>query len=91
MSENNLFQKKARVHILPAYSDEKIFVFLARGLRLSTQNLDKDEIIKVVKYPLEQALQMIAEGHITDALTILSLQFAWFYLKGERSKRSSKF
>jgi hypothetical protein len=25
-------------------------------------------------------MEMIADGHITDALTILGLQKAWFYL-----------
>ena len=70
-----------QVHILPAYSNEKIYVYLARGLTSSKQNLDQDEIIKVVSYPLEQALKMVWEGRITDALTILSIQRAWFYLK----------
>jgi hypothetical protein len=36
----------------------------------------------VVKYPLEKAVQMIDEGKITDALTILSIQMAWNRLKG---------
>ncbi len=74
------FIELGKVHILPAYSDEIIHVYLARGLTHSKQNLDQDEIIKVVEYPLDQALQMIESGQITDALTILSLQRAWFYL-----------
>ena len=32
-------------------------------------------------YPLEQTLRMISDGRITDAVTVLSLQKAWFYLK----------
>ena len=76
------FIELGKVHILPAYSDELISVYLARGLTLSRQNLDQDEIIDVVEYPLDQALQMIATGRITDALTILALQQAWFSLKG---------
>lgn len=69
------------VRILPAYSDETIYVYLARGLTPSKQNLDQDEIIEVVRYPLDQVLAMIWKGRITDALTILSIQRAWFYLK----------
>jgi ADP-ribose pyrophosphatase len=75
------FIELGNVHILPAYSDEKIHLYLARGLTPSKQNLDQDEIIKVVEYPLEETLPMIAAGRITDALTILSLMRAWFYLK----------
>jgi len=70
------------VHILPSYSDEIIHVYIARELTPARQRLDKDEIIEVLHYPLEQTLRMIADGCITDALTILSLQRAWFYLFG---------
>jgi ADP-ribose pyrophosphatase len=70
------------VHILPAYSDEIIHVYIASGLTPARQKLDKDEILEVVHYPFEQTLKMIADGRITDALTVLSLQKAWFYLFG---------
>lgn len=76
------FVKLGKIHIIPAYSDEVIHVYIARGLTPSKQNLDHDEIIEVINYPLEQALQMAAEGRITDALTILALQMAWNRLQG---------
>ncbi len=79
------FIELSQVLILPAYSDERIYVYLARDLTLTHQNLDKDEIIDVVKYPVEDTMRMIDEGHITDALTILSLQMAWFYLQHEKN------
>ena len=78
----NRVRKRLRSIKPTGYSDEFIYVSLARGLTRSEQNLDQDEIINVVEYPLDQALQMIAEGRITDALTILALQWAWFSLKG---------
>jgi len=71
----------SRIDIIPAYSDEKIHIFLARGLKPSEQNLDPDEIIEVVKYPLDEALEMIDQGQISDALTMLALQRAWLYLR----------
>jgi len=71
-----------RTHILPAYSDEVIHLFMARGLAPARQNLDPDEIIRTRVYPLERLLEMIAGGEITDALTILALQRTWFYLHG---------
>jgi ADP-ribose pyrophosphatase len=69
-----------RTHILPAYSDEVIHLFLARGLTPTASRPDPDEIIRTVAYPLDELLDMIAGGEITDALTILSLQRVWFYL-----------
>jgi len=72
--------KLGKIHIIPAYSDEEIHVYIARELTPSKQNLDQDEIIDVVNHPFEDVLHMIAEGKITDALTILAIQMAWFSL-----------
>jgi ADP-ribose pyrophosphatase len=77
------FTEMAQVYILPAYSDEKIHVYLARGLTASSQNLDQDEIITVVRHPLNEVLHMIAHGLVTDALTILSIQHAYRYIRNE--------
>ena len=77
------FNEISQVLILPAYSDEKIYLYLARGLTLTHRNLDVDEIINVVKYPMADAMRMIEKGQIVDALTILSLQMAWIYLQKE--------
>lgn len=70
------------IHLLPSYSDEITHVYIARGLIAAHQRLDKDEILEVVHYPFDQTLRMIADGRITDALTVLSLQKAWFYFSG---------
>jgi len=74
------FIKLSQVLLLPAYSDEKTWVYLARDLIKTQQNLDSDEIIDIVKCPLEDSLSMIDDGRITDALTILGLQTAWLHL-----------
>jgi len=75
------FIELVQVHIVPAYSDERIHVYLARGLTTSKQNLDQDEIIDVVRYPLNNVIVMIGEGIITDALTIISIQQARAYIQ----------
>lgn len=66
----------ATVHILPAYSDEVIHLFLARGLQPTNQNLDPDEILQVVRYPWDELMRLLEAGTITDGLTILALQRA---------------
>ena len=77
------FIEVAQIYIVPAYSDEKIYVYLAKDLTASQQNLDEDEIIHVVKYPLNEVMQMIGQGIITDALTILALQHVWRHIRNE--------
>lgn len=71
-----------RIHILPSYTDEVIHVYLARGLRPAHQRLDPDEVLTVEYHSLDALIGMIADGRITDALTILSLHRAKAYLGG---------
>ncbi|HSO60699.1 MAG TPA: NUDIX hydrolase [Desulfobacterales bacterium] len=77
------FIEIGRTHILPAYSDEVIHLFIARGLTLARARLDPDEIIRTTIYPLDRLMNMIVAGQITDALTILSLHRTWFYLRSD--------
>jgi len=69
------------IHILPAYTDEMIHVYLARECTMSRPNPDHDEIIEVSTYSYPKLMSMIEAGDITDALTILAL-----YRAGERLK-----
>ena len=65
------------VHVLPSYSDEVIHIYVARQLTRTAQNLDEDELIQVVRYPFKAVMEMIAEGQITDAVSIMALQQVW--------------
>lgn len=64
----------------PGFTDERIHLFLARGLVPGRQALDPDEILELVEIPLEQAMAWIADGTIQDAKTIVALQAA--FLRG---------
>ncbi len=62
-----------RGHIIttPGYTDEKIFLFEARGLSPSQEfNKDEDEVIEVIDVPVKDLLMMVRDGTITDAKTI---------------------
>ena len=67
---------------LPAYSDERIHVYLASDLTHSQQNLDPDEILQVREVSLPIAIDMIKEGKIRDGKTISSLFLAVLRLNG---------
>jgi ADP-ribose pyrophosphatase len=70
------FEKLAEITPLPAYSDERIHLFLATGLSEASQNLDADELLFVHRIALRLAVKMIAKGEIQDAKTITGLQLA---------------
>ncbi len=57
----------------PGFLAEKMWVYLATGLRPATQRLDDDEQFEVVRIPFQQALTMIESGEIQDGKTIIAL------------------
>jgi ADP-ribose pyrophosphatase len=58
---------------VPAYSDERVHIYLATDLTPSKQNLDMDEILDVHEVSFNEAVDMIHRGVIGDSKTISSL------------------
>jgi ADP-ribose pyrophosphatase len=65
---------------IPSFCDERIELFLARGLTMSAHEHDPDEVIRVVRFPFGETLRMIRHGEITDAKTIVALYRAQAFL-----------
>jgi ADP-ribose pyrophosphatase len=65
----------------PGFTDEKIWLFLARDLARSRQNLQADEVLTVERVPLEQAVEMAASGEIHDGKSVCALLRAARHLK----------
>ena len=53
----------------PAYSDEAIRMFLARGLHMGEQHLDEGEFLNVEHVPLEDLVRQVLAGEIPDVKT----------------------
>lgn len=58
----------------PGYTNEKIFIYEALGVREGKQHLDEGEFLNVEFVPIEVALEMVENGSICDAKTIVALQ-----------------
>jgi len=56
-------------HPAPAYSDEYITMYLARGLHKGRQDLDADEFLDVCAIPLAELAEEVMAGRISDAKT----------------------
>lgn len=63
-------------YVSPGFLAEKMFVFLATGLTETAQNLDPDEIVVVRRLSFETAGEMIQNGQIEDAKTIIGITLA---------------
>lgn len=65
------------MHPCIGYSDERIEIFLARGLRkVAEPSLDHNEFLDVLTLSLEEAVANVLNGRITDAKTITALFWA---------------
>jgi len=69
-------EKLSEFFVSPGFCEEKMWLFLATGLTETAQRLEDDEAIEVVRMPLSRALQMITDGEIEDAKTIIGLMLA---------------
>ncbi len=63
-------------HTTPGFTDEVVHLYLATKLTECPQRLEPDEIIERVRMPLAEAMEMIANGRITDGKTITGLLLA---------------
>ena len=61
----------------PGFTDEVIHIYQATDLKPGTQNLDQDEVLEIVEWPLEEAMARIQDGTIRDAKTIIGLQMVY--------------
>jgi ADP-ribose pyrophosphatase len=70
---------------IPSFCDERIELFLARQLSTTLTDRDRDEVIKVDRLSLADALALIRSGQIIDAKTIAALHHAHAFLEKERA------
>ena len=67
----------------PGFLTEKLYLYLARGLTGGQMDLDEGEFLEPVRFGLEEAAAMAADGRISDAKTLAVLLRARHLLKGE--------
>jgi len=69
-------EKLTEFFVSPGFCEEKMWVYLATELTQTKQRLDDDELIEVVRISFVEALEMISDGEIEDAKTMIGLMLA---------------
>ena len=64
------------------YSDERIDVFLARGLKLERSRQDAGEVIEIFTAPWQEVSAWIRDGLVTDVKTIIGIGWLEKWLEG---------
>ncbi len=60
-----------------AYSDERIWMYLAENLHFGQRELDEDEFLDVELVPLETLVEQVLAGQIPDAKTQTAVMRVW--------------
>ena len=63
-----------------AYCDERITLYMAKGLQLGQRHLDEDEFLNFEAVPLEELVEQVMNGTITDGKTQVAILKAARYL-----------
>lgn len=71
--EADEWEELGEYHPASAYCNEKIWMFIARGLHKGKQDLDEDEFLNVVEVPLEELVEQVLDGTIKDGKTQVAL------------------
>ena len=58
----------------PGYTNEKIYIYRAYGGEKVSAHLDEDEFLEAEYIPVETVKEMLKNGEIRDAKTIIALQ-----------------
>ena len=72
----------AALHPCIGYSDEIIHIYLASGLQAGEHSRDHDESLEVFTLTLDEAMQALRRGEITDGKTMIALVWAEKHLTG---------
>ena len=67
-----------------AYSDEKITMYLAQGLHRGEQHLEEGEFLNVSFVPMDELIEEILQGRITDGKTQAGILKAAALLKKQK-------
>jgi ADP-ribose pyrophosphatase len=71
-----------QIHPVISYSTEFIDIYLAEGLTSGKSHLDTEEFLDVFAAPLEQLIEWVERGEITDVKTTIAVYWLDRYRRG---------
>lgn len=71
----------------PGFADEKLYLYFAQGLVPGPDNPDEDEFVNVVEYTRTELLDLLQDGQIRDAKTLVGV--LWWLQRASDSRLHS--
>jgi len=75
-------------YVSPGYCTEQIYVYLATGLAQGEASPDEDEFVETLKYSLDELVEMVMNGEIYDAKTVIGILKAKTYLERKGGRKA---
>lgn len=72
-AKSDNFEFLGQIYPTPGYTDEIIYLYLAKDVTFGNANPDDDEFVEVIKMPFEQALQKVLSNEIKDSKTQIAV------------------
>jgi ADP-ribose pyrophosphatase len=73
--QGETLERLTTIFTTPGFTDERIHLFLARGLSAGEQRRESDEFMELHEKRWSEVMAMIARGEIMDGKTLISLLF----------------
>ncbi len=70
-------QQIGSMYLVPGYSNELNYVFLARELTPSPLDEDEDEFLSIQKVPIHEIRQLVENSGLIDGKSLAALFLAW--------------
>ena len=67
------WQTLMHLHTSNSVTDERGIVYVATGLTEGETEFEETEDLQLIKLPLDDAIQLVADGEITDAVSVAGL------------------
>lgn len=67
------WQKLTVLETTPGFCNERIHIYLAKGLKQGETHPDEDEFVAATRMPLSQAVAMVMDGTLRDGKTALAI------------------
>ncbi|MDZ7838157.1 MAG: NUDIX hydrolase [Actinomycetota bacterium] len=83
-AENGKLIKLVSFYTTPGFCDELLHMYLALDFKVTDNNLDDDEFLHILKFNLKDSIDMIKNGQIQDAKTIIGLMLARDYVNEKK-------
>lgn len=78
--ETSYFEKIGEFFLSPGYTGEKIYLYLAKGLKFTQKKPDDDEFLEIEQFTIDELKKMVQNNTIKDAKTVIAIMWASQYI-----------